>query len=438
MGDLLESAGDLTARARTAGASDAVAKVTVDRTVSYSWRAGRLDTATESTSRRASLSLYVDGRWSVHETTDLRPGSLDGFVRDAVALTRALAPDPDRVLPDPARYANPAAVTGLDLSDPAIPAITRENRLEWLAALEAGAQGDDRILSVTTDVTDSATRRAMVATNGFAGEWAETSAWSGASVTVRDVDDRRPEDSWAAGGHFVGDLVDPVLVGKRATERALSRLGSRKGPSGAATMVVDPRAGGNLVGRLLGPATARSIQQQQSFWADKVGKKVLSAKLTLTDDPLLPRGLASRPWDGEGVASRRLPLIEAGVPTGLYVDTYYGRKARLAPTTGGSSNRQFALGDRDLAAWIKDVKTGIYVTSWLGGNADGTSGDYSLGIRGFEIVDGALGGPVGEMNVTGNLVSLFAGLVGVGNDPWPYSASYTPTLVFENVSFSGA
>jgi PmbA protein len=436
--ELLDLARSLLERARSAGATDAAAGVSTERSVSYVWRAGRLETTSEATSRGASLSVFADGRWSVHHTSDLRPTSLDGFARDAVALTRALAPDPDRVLPDPARYADPAAAPALDVADPDIGGITREERVAWLAAMEDAAGGDDRVLSVTADVYDASARSALATTNGFAGEWGDTSAWNSVSVTCRDADDRRPEESWGTGGHFRSDLRDPAEVGRIAKERALSRLGARRGPSGNQTMVVDPRAGGNLVNRLLGSANARAVQQQQSFWAGQIGKKLFSPKLTLTDDPLVPRGLASRPWDGEGLRSHPLPLIEAGVATGLYVDTYYGRKAGLTPTTGGPSNRRFALGDRDRAAWLREVGTGILVTSWLGGNADQTTGDFSLGLRGFAIVNGEIGAPVAEMNVTGNLVGLFAALAGVGNDPWAYGAIASPTLVFENVSFAGA
>jgi PmbA protein len=122
----------------------------------------------------------------------------------------------------------------------------------------------------------------------------------------------------------------------------------------------------------------------------------------------------------------------------LYVDTYYGSKLGAKPTTGGPSNRVLALGTRGRDALIAAAKDGVYVTSWLGGNMDPTTGDFSLGARGHLIEGGALGAPVGEMNVTGNIVDLFVHLVELGNDPWKYSSTLAPTLVFEGVSFSGA
>jgi PmbA protein len=109
----------------------------------------------------------------------------------------------------------------------------------------------------------------------------------------------------------------------------------------------------------------------------------------------------------------------------------------MAPTTGSPSNRILALGTKNMDELIRDIDQGILVTSWLGGNSDGATGDFSLGVRGHLIEDGAIGAPVSEMNVTGNLLSMFSDLRALGNDPWRYSPSKVPTLVFENVSFSG-
>jgi len=163
-----------------------------------------------------------------------------------------------------------------------------------------------------------------------------------------------------------------------------------------------------------------------------------SDKLTVTDDPLIVGGFASRLFDGEGISARRLPILEAGVARNVYVDTYYGKKAGLDPTTGSPSNRVLALGTRDLTALIADVGEGVLVTNWLGGNSDSTTGDFSFGMEGHLVANGRIGASVGEMVATGNLVDLFKALVAVGNDPWRYAAALVPTLVFEGVQVSGA
>jgi PmbA protein len=153
-----------------------------------------------------------------------------------------------------------------------------------------------------------------------------------------------------------------------------------------------------LIGRLMRPANARSVQQQRSFWASILGEQAFSTKLNIIDDPLIVRGLASRHYDQEGISARTLPIVEEGIVSNIYVDTYYGRKADMAPTTGSPSNRVVIPGSQSLQELLADAGTGVYVTSWLGGNADGTTGDFSLGLRGHMIENGQIGRPVGEMN----------------------------------------
>jgi len=158
----------------------------------------------------------------------------------------------------------------------------------------------------------------------------------------------------------------------------------------------------------------------------------------VADDPLVARGLASRHFDAEGISARQLPIVENGVVRNIYVDTYYGRKGEMTPTTGIPSNRVVTLGEHSLQQLLTEVGSGVYVTSWLGGNADSTTGDFSLGLRGHLIENGQIGRPVGEMNVTGNLRDLFGRLELIGNDPYPYSTTLAPSLVFDGVDFSGA
>jgi PmbA protein len=160
--------------------------------------------------------------------------------------------------------------------------------------------------------------------------------------------------------------------------------------------------------------------------------------LTIVDDPLIVRGLASRPFYGEGIAAKSMPIIETGILRNYYIDTYYGKKLGMSPTTGSPSNRVLKLGDKNRDALIADLNEGILITSWLGGNSDSATGDFSLGVRGHLIENGQVGAPISEMNVTGNLLTLFRSLRALGNDPWKYSAMKVPTLVFDDVNFSGA
>jgi PmbA protein len=437
MSELLNSATAAVEIAKKAGADDAWAAVSRNRSVSHSFRDGALEKVEESTSRGLGISIYVDGRYSSHSTTDLRDDRLASFIEEAVALTRALQPDPFRKIPEPELFEGRPDVD-LDRLDPALAEVSTDTRLEWCKALDARAHADERVISATCGVFSGESAGASVSSNGFSGDWEGGYIGYSATSTVREDADKRPEGSHFVYGRFVNGLPDPESVAAEALQRALDRIGSAKGPTGKATMVVDNRAAVSLIARLMGPAGAASIQQGRSFWAGKRGQKVFGDKLTVTDDPLIPRGLASRHFDGEGISAKAMPMIEKGVIRNYYVDTYYGRKLEMTPTTGSPSNRVVALGNRSLEQLLKAVGKGIYVTSWLGGNSDATTGDFSFGLRGHLIENGKIGAPVSEMNVTGNLADLFGRLAMLGNDPYPYSSVRAPTLVFDKVNFSGA
>ena len=160
--------------------------------------------------------------------------------------------------------------------------------------------------------------------------------------------------------------------------------------------------------------------------------------LTITDEPLIPRALASRLYDGEGIAARPRTVVEDGVLRSYYVDTYYGRKLGWAPTSGGATNLVFRHGEKDLDAIVADLDDAILVRAWVGGNADPTSGAFSFGVRGHLVRNGEVAEPISEMNVTGTYLDLLGKLVAVGNDPVPWYPCRTPTLVFEGIQFSGS
>jgi PmbA protein len=435
--ELQARANDAVKMALDAGATDAWASATRNRSVDFSMRDGAVEKVQDSTSRSLSISIYVGGRYSSHSTNDLRPDRLAPFVKEAVALTGHLQEDEYRRLPDPTLFEG-RATTDLQLVDTKVREIDRTQRMQWLEAMNAEIDGKDKVISAESSVSDGHSGGAAASSNGFTGTWENTWTWLGASVSLQDEGDRRPEAGMWAGCVHLDDLPDPAGIAIEGLRRGMARLGSVKGPSTNGTMVVDPTSAGRLIRALLGPANGRGLQQKKSFWADKKGQAVISDKLTLIDDPLIPRGFSSKLFDGEGIAAKKRTIVEGGALQEFYINTYYARKLGVAPTTGGSSNRIVGLGDKALAEIISDVGTGIYVTGWLGGNSDRTTGDFSFGLQGHLIEGGAIGAPVGEMNVTGNLIDLFAKLTMVGNDPWPYSSLKAPTIVFEGVDFSGA
>lgn len=434
------------AEAQRLGAQAAAAAANHVREVEVAWRDGKLERLTEAASRGLSVELYVDGRYAAVSTSDIRREAVAAFLADAVVMTRALTADPHRKLPDPARYARPEIALspdacGLQLADPSHGELTAVERRQTAEQIEIAARAADpsgRILSVSTGVSDSQSETYRCDSQGFAGSRRGTAFWWSGEVSVQDPDGRRPEGSDYRGARFRSDLSDPAAVGRSAAERTLARIGASKPATATCSVVVDARCAGRLLSALLGPLSGAALQQHRSFYQDREGTVVGSALLHISDDPLVVRGLGSRLFDSDGLATQPMAVFQDGAVRGLYVDTYYGNKLGRPATSGGASNLAWRLGDLDQSGLLAQVGDGVFVTGFLGGNSNATTGDFSFGIQGFAIRHGQLAEPLAEMNMASNHLQFWQRLVAVGNDPYRYSALRTPTLVFDGVTVAGA
>ncbi len=290
-----------------AGADDAIAGVGEGNNTRFNFRDGKVEQVQQSASRGLGLQLYVDGRYSTHNTTDLRPDQVRRFIADAVELTRHLEPDPHRVIPDPDLYEG-RSEADLELVDESVPKLERDGCLEWLAAMDVANHDDARVISATGGVNFGLHRSARVSSNGFAGTQESTFVGYGSTVTLEEGAGRRPEAHHWVGAHHLDELPDPVEVARQSLERAQQRLGSAKAPSARATMVVDPEAGPGLLGRVGGALNGGAIQQNRSFLAGKKGEEIASELLTIRDEPLLKRGMGSHHFDDEGIAARSMDV----------------------------------------------------------------------------------------------------------------------------------
>jgi PmbA protein len=424
-------------QARKQGAQQAAADVSSDRSIEVEVRDRKVEKLQESAKRGLALSLYVDQRYSSHSTNDLRRDSLARFISEAVAMTRYLAADPFRSLPDPKYYAGQDK-RDLDLVDPAYARVETPDRVRRAKAVEAAAlAASDKIISVTAGYSDVSSRIVKVHSNDFEGESAGTSFSVYATVTVNDGQGGRPEDSaWAFKRHLK-DLPDIASVGKEAATRALRKIGQKKIASGQYDLIVESRSASRLFWPIVGAIQGRSLQQKNSFLDGMLGKPVAAPLLNVADDPLIPGAAGSRRFDGEGIAARKRAVIDKGVLATYYIDNYYGRKLAKEPTTGETSNIVFEPGRDGLEAMLKSVSKGILVSGFIGGNSNATTGDFSFGIVGFYVENGAIRQPVNEMNVSGNFKTLWSNLAALGNDPFPYGNWRLPTLHFKHVEFSG-
>jgi PmbA protein len=437
--DMLAIAQQCIAIAKTGGAADAGARAYRVRDVSLDYRDGRVEKISESTTRGVALQLYVDGRFANVSTSDLRPDALKTFIADSIALTRTISPDPYRGLPDPTLYKGQASVD-LQIEDPKYSGVTADEGRKVAKEMHDAARavkGSEAFNSVTASFSSNLVENWMVTSNGFSGSNRSTIFFVSTGVSAKDADGRRPEEYDYAGSRFWGELADAPAVGARAAKRTLGRLGAKKAETAAMTVLVDNRAAGRLIGMLVGPLSGGALQQKRSFLEGKLGQPIVSEIVTISDDPLVPRGFASRKFDNEGIAAKPRAIVENGVLKTYFIDTYYGRKLKMDPTTGGPSNVIWKLGSTSQQELLADAKNGLLITGFIGGNSNSGTGDFSVGVLGYRVRDGVIAEPVSEMNLSGNHLEFWKKLVAVGNDPFPYSSMKSPTLVFDGVSVAG-
>jgi len=420
-----------------AGANEVASTVSNRRSVEIEFRESKLEKLSESTQNSLTLDIYSDHRYSNHTTNDLRKESLKKFIAEAVAATKYLSRDEYRSLPDNKFYPDNTD-SDLKIMDQSYRDLETARRVQMAREIESAAmEVSDQIISTTAGSGDIYYQTAKVHSNGFAGENQGTIFYAGAEVTVRDGDSGRPEDWYYASTRYQKDLPAADFLGSEAAKRALKKVGQKKIGSGKYTMIVENRSGSRLLGTLQQPMSARALQQKSSFLEGKLGKQIASKNLSMIDNPFLEKGLGSRHFDGEGLAAEKRAMIEKGILRHYYVDDYYGKKLGMMPTSGSSSNILFIYGKRSAEEMIKDLKKGIYITGFIGGNSNSTTGDFSFGVVGQLVENGELTQPINEMNISGNALELWKNLAAVGNDPYPYSSSRIPALMFENVQFSG-
>ena len=418
------------------GAQQASVSISNSKSSSIDVREEKIDKLEQANQSNLYIRLFVDKKYSAHSTNRLNQQELERFISEAIEGTKFLAEDEFRTLPDPSLYYKGDGAE-LKTMDETINSLDPQTKIDLAFAAEKEALGKDkRIVSVTASYYDGMDGSVMVTSNGFEGDSSNSYFGVYASVSVKGGD-ARPSAGWNKMSLFF-DKLETKNIGTKALELALEKLGQAKVDSGNMPMIVENRSVGRLLGPVISALNGSSIQQKNSFLIDKIGKQIASEKLTITDDPFIVSGFGSRLFDSEGLATKQRPVFEKGVLKTYYIDTYYAKKLETAPTTGGTTNLVFETGKKDLEGLVAGLKKGILVKGFNGGNCNETTGDYSFGIEGFLIENGKITKPVSEMNITGNMKELWKNLVEVGNDIHETSSWLTPSLVFDNVAFSGA
>lgn len=403
---------------------------------SYEIRDKKIDRLQQASENALAITLYVDGKYGNYSTNRLQKVELEKFIRNGIESARFLAEDKARTLPDASLYykgGNP----NLELYDAKFETVQPDNKVKLAMDVCDEIMGKDpRIISAEASYSDGDNFSYLIASNGFEGESRSSYYSLYGGVSIKGDGDARPQDYWYDSSLYF-DTLEKAGIGRKALERVTRKLGQKKVASGKMPMIVDNLNVSRLLSPVLNAITGSAIQQKNSFLLDKLNEKVFGDLFTLTDEPHLPKAVGARYFDGEGVATKRLPIFENGVLKTYFIDTYNANKLGVPQTISSPSIVTMPLGTKDLNGLVASLDKGILVTGFNGGNSNSTTGDFSFGIEGFLVENGQLVQPVSEMNITGNLITLFGNLAEVGNDPRLSSSRRIPSLLFSDVNFSG-
>ena len=436
--------GDLVARARRAGADAADAVLIEGVSLNHAQRLGRTEKLERSEHYDLGLRVLIGKRQAIVSSNDRTPERLDELVERAIAMAKAVPEDPYCGLADPAAIAK--SWPDLDLIDPDEPApetlIARAMAAEEAARAVPGVTNSDG-----AEASWGRTRAAMVASNGFAGGYGGTGHNVSVAVLAGEGTAMERDHDFTVAAH-AADLRDPAVVGRTAGERAVRRLRARKIATCQVPVIYDPRVASSLLRHLVGAISGPAIARGTSFLKDKLGQRIFAPGITVIDEPHKPRGLRSKPFDGEGLANRRRAIIEDGVLTTWLLDLASARQLGLestghaargtsSPPSPSPNNLWLDPGPVTAQELISDIVEGFYVTELMGMGVNGVTGDYSRGAAGFWIEGGEIAYPVSEVTVAGNLKDMFQRLT-PANDLEFKTGIDAPTLRVDGMTVAGA
>ncbi len=445
---LLELAADLVQRARKLGADVAEASARTGWELSAKVRVGKTELVEEAGHHGVSLRVIRGGRVATTATSDLTPRGIERCVADALELCALSEPDP---------FAGPAAeeqlskppYPDLDLFDASIDAIDAERAIEQARIAEQAAFDSDPRITLSEGATYSRTSgaSALVLSSGFQGAMRGSYAALSVAPVVEDEGGKKRRGHYYSATRRHQDLESAEFIGQEAARRTLRKLGARKIPTTEAPIVFDPDVARSLVGSLAGCIVGGALWRKSSYLSERQGTEVASSLVNIVDDPLIPRAPGSRPFDGEGLASRKNVVVERGVLKGFLLDCYSARKLGRESTgsagrSGGSigastTNFILAAGATPSSEIVKTTARGLYVTELMGFGFNPVTGDFSRGAAGFWIENGQLSFPVSEITISSTLDAMLKAIDAVGDDLELKTSTASPTLRVSSMTISG-
>jgi len=440
-GQLIDRAARILALAKQKGADAADVVVSEGASNSISVREGKRENAQASENRGFSLRVFSGAKVaSVSTNTD---DDVETLVDRALAMARVSPEDPFASLADPDLLARD--VPDLDLYDP-VDVLTETLAARALAAEEAALSVDGVTRSSGAGAARGAVSFALVTSHGFAGGYRRSYSSTSVSVVAGEGASMQRDHDSDARSHD-GDLRPAEEIGRQAGERAVARLSprqleTRKG----AAVLFEARQARSLLGHLAGAISGSAVARKTSFLRDRLGKQVLKAGVNVIDDPSILRGAGSQPFDGEGVKSRRLAMVEDGVLQQWFLSTALGRELGFQTngrgTRSGNSlsasptNLSLEPGDKSPEELMREIGTGLYVTELIGQGVNMVTGEYSRGASGFWIENGEIAYPVSQVTIAGNLKDMFLSMTPANDLDRLYSIA-APSILVEGLTLAG-
>lgn len=438
---------DLLKHAAGKGATGAEVIVVEDESFSVQVRMRAVDTLQSARQKRLGLRLCFGQRSATTATSDFSSESLQRLLDDTAAMARATAEDPYGGLPEPELFS--ADAPDLDLWDPEVANLPIQDRIALATAAESAALDfDPRITnSEGGEYGHEDARFVFANSHGFTGEYRGSSVVLSVSPIAGDNSGMQ-RDGWYSVQRRLENLESPESVGRTAATRALRRLGARKVPTQQVPVVFDPDMAASLLRTICGAVSGSAIYRSASFLTGKLGEKVASGDLTILDDGRMAGKLGSRPFDGEGLPTRRTAIIQDGVLASYLLDTYTGRKLGMAstgnasrslgqPPTVAPTNCHIVPGPCSPQQIIRSVDRGLYVTEMIGFGVNLVTGDYSRGAVGIWIQNGELTYPVEEITIAGNLKDMLEQIEMIGDDLEWRGSIVAPTLKIARMTIAG-
>ncbi len=445
--DLSTLTDQLLTAARAAGADDADALAIDGTSISIDVRDGALEQAERSEAIEIGLRVLIGARQASVSASDTSERTITEMAERAVAMAQEAPEDPNIGLADASQLSDVRTADDLDLFDAS--AEPEPAELEDAARrAEAAALGVSGISMVQTASAAYGRRRIhLAATNGFSGGYARTDA-AVSCVAITGEGANMERDYFGEFRIRRADMPSPEGIGRIAAERTVARKGARKPPTGAFPVLFDERIASSLVGHLLQATNGAAVARGASWLRDAMGKKVLPDTLSIHEDPHRPGVTGSKPFDGEGLRTAPRLIVENGVLMGWTLDLATGRKLGLPSTANAArgtssppspSNHNIALtqGDETRDALLRDMGTGLLITSMIGSSINPTTGDYSRGASGFWVENGEITYPVNECTVAGNLRDMLLSLR-PANDARTHLSRVVPSCLVEGLTIAGA